>query len=149
LAEKGPIAGIGWLVMAGAAASAAPALWMIVRNLWRNAPSDPLPVWACLLLLYALIELGYGIWLEILPRRDVVRTTSIAFLALAAVAAMLMGWLLFAGPENAVRVWLQLAFDSPGPIPVRSGTAVAWCFVLVNIAGLLSYLTGRLALRAS
>lgn len=132
-----------WLA-AGLAAVAlcgiVPAAFDIMAHL-RTAGSPGVAVWAYLSLWIALLEVGYAIYLMQLPDWSSVWVGTLVSLAIAVVYAMLLG-LTFLSRQDG---WLVRTLDLSDQL--AGGRAAGWCFIMLCLTSLISYLSGRMSVR--
>ena len=117
----------------------------IMIALWRS--QDPAKAfefqrWAYVLLLVAMLQLAYAIYLVQIPDWSSVWVVSIATLLLATTYATLMSIRLLSGDTNGVIRFLDLHDNA-----FSSGQEAGWCLIMLILTGLVSYLAGRFGAR--
>jgi hypothetical protein len=131
---------LAWVLVAVAVCGATPAVLDIVSHL-RTVGSPAVAVWAYLSLWIALIEISYAIYLVQLPDWSSVWVATLVTLAIAASYAMLLG-LTYLSPVDG---WLVRALDLSDHL--AGGRAAGFCFIMVCLTSLVSYLSGRMSVR--
>ena len=118
----------------------APAIWDFVEYL--SVPDSAfIARWAILLVVAAVIQTGYAIYLIQLPDWSTVWMVTLAWLATATAYAMGLGLTLISGGSSAIVTALQLGDKLEG------GRASLWCLCMMSVAILLAFFAGRLSVR--
>ncbi len=120
--------------------SATPAVLDIVDHL-RSVDSPGVARWACLLLLAAMVQFAYTIYLVQLPDWSTVWVVSLATLFLAFVYAMLVAVLIMGQPQSHIVQLLGLEDQLHG------NRAAGWCAIMLSLTCLLAYAAGRISVR--
>lgn len=120
--------------------SMGPAIWDVVEYL--SIPDATfIARWAILLVMVAVIQIGYAIYLIQLPDWSTVWMVTLAWLATATGYAMGLGLTLISGNNSVVVQALQLGDKLDG------GRASLWCLCMMSVAILLAFFAGRLSVR--
>ena len=98
--------------------------------------------WAYVLVLVAVLQLAYAIYLIQIPDWSSVWVVSIATLLLATAYATLMGIRLLASDTNSVIRFFDLHDNA-----FTSGQEAGWCLIMLILTGVVSYLAGRFGAR--
>jgi hypothetical protein len=98
--------------------------------------------WAMAIMLVAILHIAYMLYLLQLPDYSCVRVVSLFLLLVATSYAVMLGIRLLASGENRILESLGLEGNL-----FSSGQEASWCFLMMIITGVLSYLTGRAASR--
>ena len=115
-----------------------PAVYEIVDHL-RHADTSPgVARWAYLLILLGVVQLAYAAYVGQLPDWSAIWMATLFTLLLAAMYATLLGFLLLTAEPVQTTDLLQLE-EALRP------KAVSWCFVMLSVNCLLTYLGGRSA----
>jgi hypothetical protein len=107
----------------------------------RVGASPGLARWAYLLILVGAVQLAYAVYLAQLPDWSTVRIVALVSLVLATSYAILLGLTLLSRDDSALVRSLELTDQLQG------GRATGWCFIMLCVASLLSYLSGRISVR--
>jgi hypothetical protein len=108
---------------------------------FRTIDSPGISRWVFLLLLAAVVQIAYAVYLVQMPDWSTVWVVSLMTLALAVVYAMLVGVLMLSGPQSE---FVQLL----GLEDQRSGNrAAGWCVIMLSLSCLLAYATGQVSVR--
>jgi hypothetical protein len=108
---------------------------------FQYADSPGVARWAYLLLGAGVLHIAYAVYLAQLPDWSSVVVVSILCLITASCYAAVLSLTVLASSDSNVIAFLQLADQ------IRSGRAAGWCFIMLCVAGLLSYFSGRIGLR--
>lgn len=120
--------------------SLVPAVMDIAEH-FRTIDSPGVSRWVFLLLLAAIVQIAYTVYLVQMPDWSTVWVVSLVTLALAMVYAMLVGVLMLSGPQSE---FVQLL----GLEDQRSGNrAVGWCAIMLSLSCLLAYAAGQVSVR--
>ena len=120
--------------------SATPAVLDIAEHL-RSVDSPGVARWACLLLLAALVQFAYTIYMVQVPDWSTVWVVSLATLFWAFVYAMLVAVLIMGQPQSHVVQLLGLEDQLHG------NRAAGWCAIMLSLTCLLAYAAGRTSVR--
>ena len=132
-----------WLAMGIAAVAIIgmiPALFDIAAH-FRVIDSPGVAVWAYLSLWIALIEISYAVYLVQLPDWSSLWVATWVTLVISVVYAMLLGFTYLSRTDG----WVARALDLSDHL--AGGRAAGWCFIMLCLTSLLSYLSGRLSVR--
>lgn len=115
------------------------------RQAWGESPTQwihahMLEPWALAAMLLAILHLVYMIYLLQLPDYSVVRVVACFLLVISTAYAIVLGVRLLAPGSN--RLMTSLALESS---PFSSRQEALWCFLMMTLTGVLSYLAGRAA----
>lgn len=119
---------------------AIPAVRDILDHL-RSVDSAGVARWACLLLLVAMIQFAYAIYMVQLPDWSTVWVVSLATLSLAFLYAMLTAVLIMGQPQSHIVQLLGLEDQLHG------NRAAGWCAIMLSLTCLLAYAAGRISVR--
>lgn len=119
-----------------------PALWAIATQV-EAADRYGVGRWVHLMLLLTMLQWAYAIYLGQLPDSSSLWIVTIFTLGLATIYAALLGITLIARPDTD---WLA---DLDLVEPLRGRRATGWCFIMLCLVSLMSYLCGRASLRWS
>lgn len=133
---------LGWGLAAISLVGLLPALWAIAAQM-EAADGYGVGSWVYLMLLLTLLQWAYAIYLGQLPDSSSLWIVTIFTLGLATIYAGLLGITLIARPDTD---WLA---DLDLVEPLRGRRATGWCFIMLCLTSLMSYLCGRLSLRWS
>jgi hypothetical protein len=120
--------------------SATPAVSDIAEHL-RSVDSPGVARWACLLLLAAIIQFSYTIYMVQLPDWSTVWVVSLTTLFFAFIYAMLVAVLIMGQPQSHIVQLLGLQDQLHG------NRAAGWCAIMVSLTSLLAYAAGRISVR--
>lgn len=101
-----------------------------------------MPRWVYLVAVASLIQFAYAIYLVQIPDWGSLWSATIALLFLAASYALLTGLTLFASAANSLVQYFEL-----GPV-LEGRRAAGWCLAMLSLAGILTYVCGRVAARS-
>ncbi|MFO7903629.1 MAG: hypothetical protein ACQESR_07345 [Planctomycetota bacterium] len=115
------------------------------RQSWGGHPTQwlhahMLEPWALAVILVAILHLVYMIYLLQLPDYSCVRVVSCFLLVISTAYAIVLGVRLLAPSGN--RLMTSLALESN---PFSAQQESLWCFLMMTLTGVLSYLAGRAA----
>ncbi|MFV1968766.1 MAG: hypothetical protein ACC628_25395 [Pirellulaceae bacterium] len=108
---------------------------------FRFADSPGVARWAYLLLLAGTVQLAYAIYLAQLPDWSTALVVSVVSLVVATCYAATLSLTLLAPADSGVISFLDLTDQRV------NGRAAGWCFIMLCIASLLSYFSGRIGIR--
>lgn len=117
-----------------------PAIFDIAAHL-RVIDSPRVAVWAYLSLWIAVIEISYAVYLVQLPDWSSLWVATWVTLVISVAYAMLLGFTYLSRADG----WLAQALDLSEHL--AGGRAAGWCFIMLCLTSLLSYLSGRLSVR--
>lgn len=123
-----------------AVCGAIPAALDIAAHL-RTEGSPGVAVWAYLSLWIALIQISYAIYLVQLPDWSSVWVGTLVTLVISAFYAMLLGLTYLSQHDGWLVRTLELSEQLAG------GRAAGWCFIMLCLTSLVSYLSGRMSMR--
>ncbi|MBM4001207.1 MAG: hypothetical protein FJ297_17015 [Planctomycetes bacterium] len=129
-----------WLLMLGAFLTAGPGIASIIETMTRPraAAAAPIATWVWLVLFAGFLQVAYATYVAQCKHPAALRVVSAVCLALAALAAVCLGGLVFAGPTS----WTVRYLPPVGPFGVsgerRLGWPVAWCLLIVGAQVALS-----------
>lgn len=132
-----------WLalgIVAVAIVGMIPAMLDIAAH-FRVIDSPGVAVWAYLSLWIALIEISYAVYLVQLPDWSSLWVATWVTLVISVVYAMLLGFTYMSRADG----WIARALDLSEHL--AGGRAAGWCFIMLCLSSLLSYLSGRLSVR--
>lgn len=132
--------GLSLVLAALALFGVAPAVWEWFA-LWQNPDEPPVPPWVFALLITAVLQLGYAIYLWQVPDWSAMWATTIATLAAAAAWAALLGTTLLGKQESALVELFRYADKLEG------NRAAMWCFIMLCFTSVLAYFLGLTAVR--
>jgi hypothetical protein len=118
----------------------APAVFDIVSHL-RVPDSPGVAVWAYLSLWIAVIEISYAVYLAQLPDWSSLWVATMVTLVVSVAYAMLLGLTYLSRPDS----WLARSLDLSEYL--AGGRAAGWCFIMLCLTSMMSYLSGRLSVR--
>jgi len=98
--------------------------------------------WGVIGIALASLHVAYCVYLLQLPARASLSVVSLFLLLVASAYALLMAVRLFGTENHQLVQWLALDHHR-----FTAGQQALWCFLLVLLSGLVSYLTGRAATR--
>ncbi|MFW6172031.1 MAG: hypothetical protein ACODAD_16205 [Planctomycetota bacterium] len=115
------------------------------RQGWGEPPTQwidahMLEPWAMAVILVAILHLVYMVYLLQLPDYSCVRVVSCFLLVISTAYAIVLGVRLLAPSSN--RIMTSLALERN---PFSSQQESLWCFLMMTLTGVLSYLAGRAA----
>lgn len=120
--------------------SLVPAVLDIAEH-FRTIDSPGVSRWVFMLMLAAIVQIAYAVYLVHMPDWSTLWVVSLVTLALAMVYAMLVGVLMLSGPQSELVQLLGLEDQ-------RSGNrAVGWCAIMLSLSCLLAYATGQVSVR--
>jgi hypothetical protein len=117
-----------------------PAVWEWFA-LWQKPEAPATPPWVYALLMVAVLQLAYAVYLAQAPDWSALWTTTIATLAAAAAWATLLGTTLM-GRQESMLVTLFRYSDK-----LAGNRAAMWCFVMLCFTSVLAYFFGLTAVR--
>ncbi len=120
--------------------STIPAVLDIIEHL-RSVDSVGVARWAYLLLLVAMVQSAYTIYMVQLPDWGTVWVVSLATLILAFLYAMLVAVLIMGQPQSQIVQLLGLEDQMHG------NRAAGWCAIMLSLTCLLAYAAGRTSVR--
>jgi hypothetical protein len=107
----------------------------------RTEGSPGVAVWAYLSLWIALLQISYAIYLAQLPDWSSVWVGTLVTLAISVLYAMLLGLTYLSRHDSWLVEKLELSDQLSG------GRAAGWCFIMLCLTSLVSYLSGRMSMR--
>lgn len=113
-----------------------PAVLEFVDHVRHIDTSSGISRWAYLLILLAAVQIAYAVYVMQLPDWGTVWVATLFTLLVAAGYATLLGFLLLSTNPGQSVGFLQLAE------PLRH-KAVSWCFLMLSLSCLLTYIGGR------
>jgi hypothetical protein len=137
------VAATQWLALGISAVAlfgVVPAIFDIAAHL-RVADSPGVAVWAYLSIWIALIQISYSVYLAQLPDWSSVWVATMVTLVFSVAYAMLLGLTYLSRPEGWLAKTLEISDHLAG------GRAAGWCFIMLCLTSLLSYLSGRVSVR--
>jgi hypothetical protein len=117
-----------------------PAVLDILEHL-RTEGSPGVAVWAYLSLWIDLLQISYAIYLAQLPDWSSVWVGTLVTLAISVLYAMLLGLTYLSRHDSWLVEKLELSDQLTG------GRAAGWCFIMLCLTSLVSYLSGRMSMR--
>lgn len=120
--------------------SMVPAGWALQATFERAGSGAP-PRWALVLLLLGVLQLAYAAYLAQLPSRPALWVVTLAALAQAVVYALMLAVIAFSPPDHPLLLLLE-GSDLAGQRSAR-----LWCFAMLCLSSLFSYLGHRLDAR--
>lgn len=117
-----------------------PAVWEWFV-LWQHSDSPPIPPWVYALLVTAVLQLAYAVYLAQLPDWSALWTTTVATLLSAAAWATLLGTTLLGKQESMLVLLFRYADKLEG------NRAAMWCFVMLCFTSVFAYFLGFTAIR--
>lgn len=121
---------------------AGPAVYDVVEHL-RTPDSPGVATRAYAILLLTVLQFAYAAYLWQLPDWSSVWVVTVVTLSLAVVYAMLLATTYLSQNDGWFVQLLQLSDK------LRGGQAAGWCFIMLCLMSLLSYLSGRISVRWS
>lgn len=97
--------------------------------------------WVWLVLLTAVLELGYAVYLAQLPDWSTLWVVTLVAILIASGYAGGLGLMMLADKNSPLIADLGLAFLREN----RSGSAALWCLCVMSLGGMLSYFSGVLS----
>jgi len=119
--------------------SLAPAVW----DVFEHARGAGVARWAYAVFFLGLLQFAYGIYALQLPDWSSLWVVTLVTLVAATVYAAMLGVTLVTGPQGGLVEALDLSDRLAG------GRAAGWCFIMLSVTGLISYLSGRISVRWS
>lgn len=138
--QRATAVGLSLVLAALALFGVAPAVWEWFA-LWQNPDEPPVPPWVFALLITAVLQLGYAVYLWQAPDWSAMWATTIATLAAAAAWAALLGTTLLGQQESALVELFRYADKLEG------NRAAMWCFIMLCFTSVLAYFLGLTAVR--
>lgn len=130
---------VGGLVFV-AVFGAGPALYDLFDHL-RSVDSPSVATWAYAVLLVTALQFGYAVYLWQLPDWSSVWVVTVVMLVLSVAYAVVLGATYVSADDGKFVQLLQLSDK------LRGGQATGWCFIMLCLTSLISYLSGRISVR--
>jgi hypothetical protein len=115
-----------------------PGVYEIIDHLRQIDALSGVPRWAYFLILLGAVQLAYALYVGQLPDWSAIWMATLFTLLLSAAYATVIGFLMLVSEESGTLALVQLAE------PMRH-KAISWCFVMLSVNCLLTYLGGRSA----
>lgn len=138
--QRATAVGLSLVLAALALFGVAPAVWEWFA-LWQNPDEPPVPPWVFALLITAVLQMAYAVYLWQVPDWSAMWATTIATLAAAAAWAALLGTTLLGQQESALVELFRYADKLDG------NRAAMWCFIMLCFTSVLAYFLGLTAVR--
>ncbi|MCA9122040.1 MAG: hypothetical protein H6822_12200 [Planctomycetaceae bacterium] len=143
VADRDKVATVRWLAVTLAIAGLVgmvPAIIDVTEH-WLSPTSGGVSRWACVLMLVALIQSAYALYLIQLPDWSSVWVVTFFTLAIAGSYAAMFGLTLLSTDQGEFVQLLGLADR------LRGGKATLWCLIMLSLMSLISYFSGRVGVR--